>query len=88
MPVQEPVIIGHSERRADHGESDKAVRASGGRAQAGLTAIMCVGESLKQRKAGETLKNCARTCAVHCRQIARPKIRLLPMSRSGLSARA
>ena len=51
------VIIGHSERRADHGESDKAVRAKVEAAHgAGLTAIMCIGESLKQRKAGETLK--------------------------------
>ena len=51
------VIVGHSERRADHDESDKAVRAKVEAAhRAGLTAIMCVGESLKQRKAGETLK--------------------------------
>ena len=51
------VIVGHSERRADHGESDKAVRAKVEAVhRAGLMAIMCVGESLKQRKAGETLK--------------------------------
>ena len=51
------VIIGHSERRADHGETDKQVRAKVEAAHlAGLLAIMCVGESLKQRKAGETLK--------------------------------
>lgn len=51
------VIIGHSERRADHGESDKAVRAKVEAAhRGGLTAIMCVGESLKERKAGDTLK--------------------------------
>jgi triosephosphate isomerase len=51
------VILGHSERRADHGESDKTVKAKVEAAhRAGLTAIMCVGESLKQRKAGETLK--------------------------------
>ena len=51
------VIVGHSERRADYGESDKAVRAKVEAAhRAGLMAIMCVGESLKQRKAGETLK--------------------------------
>lgn len=51
------VIIGHSERRADHGETDKQVRAKVEAAhRAGLLAIMCVGESLKQRKAGETLK--------------------------------
>lgn len=51
------VIIGHSERRADHGETDKQVRAKVEAAhRAGLLAIMCVGESLKQRKGGETLK--------------------------------
>ena len=51
------VIIGHSERRADHGETDKQVRAKVEAAhRAGLLAIMFVGESLKQRKAGETLK--------------------------------
>ena len=51
------VIIGHSERRADHGETDKQVRAKVEAAhRAGLLAIMCVWESLKQRKAGETLK--------------------------------
>ena len=51
------VIVGHSERRTDHGESDKQVRAKVEAAQrAGLTAIMCVGESLQQRKKGETLK--------------------------------
>ena len=51
------VIVGHSERRADYGERDKAVRAKVDAAhRAGLMAIMCVGESLKQRKAGETLK--------------------------------
>ncbi|RMC35011.1 triose-phosphate isomerase [Paracoccus alkanivorans] len=50
------VILGHSERRADHGETDadvaaKAVAAHG----AGLTAIICVGETEAQRDAGETL---------------------------------
>jgi triosephosphate isomerase len=51
------IILGHSERRADHGESDKMVRAKVDAAhRAGLTAIMCVGESLKHRKAGDTLK--------------------------------
>ena len=56
------VIIGHSERRISlqeggYGESDKTVKAKVEAAhRAGLVAIMCVGESLKQRKAGETLK--------------------------------
>ena len=50
------VILGHSERRADHGETSEAVaakvRAAWG---AGLVAIVCVGETLAQRDAGETL---------------------------------
>lgn len=51
------VIVGHSERRADHGESDETVRAKAQAAhRARLTAIVCVGETLAQRDAGETLK--------------------------------
>ena len=50
------VIIGHSERRADHRETDHIVadkaRAA---ARAGLTAIVCVGETAGQRRAGLTL---------------------------------
>jgi triosephosphate isomerase len=50
------VIVGHSERRADHGESDAQVRAKAEAVhRAGLTAIICVGETEAQRKAGETL---------------------------------
>lgn len=49
-------ITGHSERRADHGESDADVRAQTEAAwAAGLTAILCIGETLAQREAGETL---------------------------------
>ena len=48
------VILGHSERRADHGEADAAVRAKAEAAlAAGLTPIVCVGESEAQRLAGE-----------------------------------
>src|SRR3546814_2533074 len=51
------VIVGHSERRADHGESDEAVRAKAQAAhRARLVAIICIGETLAQRDAGETLK--------------------------------
>ena len=50
------VITGHSERRTDHGESDADIRAKTTAAlAAGLRAIVCVGESLAQREAGETL---------------------------------
>ena len=50
------VIAGHSERRADHGESDEAVLAKAEAAhRAGLVAIVCVGETIDQRKAGQTL---------------------------------
>ncbi len=48
------VILGHSERRADHYETDEAVRAKADAAlAAGLTPIVCVGESEAQRLAGE-----------------------------------
>ena len=51
------VILGHSERRADHGESSAQVAAKAKAAQsAGLCAIVCVGETDAQRVAGETLK--------------------------------
>ncbi|ADZ70611.1 triose-phosphate isomerase [Polymorphum gilvum] len=50
------VIVGHSERRTDHNESDALVRAKAQAAwRAGLTAIVCVGETEAQRRAGETL---------------------------------
>jgi triosephosphate isomerase len=51
------VILGHSERRADHGETDALVAAKVKAAWAAeLTAVICVGETLSQRDAGETLK--------------------------------
>jgi triosephosphate isomerase (TIM) len=50
------VIVGHSERRADHGETDGVVRAKASAAHAaGLVPILCVGETLAERDAGETL---------------------------------
>ncbi|MDB5571434.1 MAG: Triosephosphate isomerase [Hyphomicrobiales bacterium] len=50
------VIVGHSERRADHGESDAVVKSKAEAAlRAGLVAIVCVGETEAQRRAGEML---------------------------------
>src|SRR6516164_10346443 len=53
------IIVGHSERRADHGESDALVRAKAEAVwRAGLTAIVCIGETREQRDAGKTLQVC------------------------------
>jgi triosephosphate isomerase len=50
------VILGHSERRTDHGETDALVRAKAEAARAaGLTAIICIGETLAERDADRTL---------------------------------
>jgi triosephosphate isomerase (TIM) len=58
------VIVGHSERRTDHGESDDLVRAKTEAARcAGLTAIVCIGETEGERDSGEAL-------AVLSRQLA------------------
>jgi triosephosphate isomerase len=47
------VIVGHSERRADHGETDGLVRAKASAAlRAGLTPIVCVGETRAEREEG------------------------------------
>ena len=49
------VIVGHSERRRYHGETDAAVRAKAIAARrAGLLAIICIGETRAQRDAGRT----------------------------------
>lgn len=50
------VIVGHSERRAAYGESDTLIKHKAAAAhRAGLTAIICIGETLEERKAGRTL---------------------------------
>ncbi|MCX7299226.1 MAG: triose-phosphate isomerase [Rhodobacterales bacterium] len=50
------VILGHSERRTDHAETDAQVRAKAQAAHsAGLIALVCIGETLEQREAGQTL---------------------------------
>jgi triosephosphate isomerase (TIM) len=53
------IIVGHSERRADHGESDALVRQKAEAVwRAGLTAIVCIGETREQRDTGKTLDIC------------------------------
>ncbi len=51
------VIVGHSERRTDHRETDAQVQAKAKAAwRAGLLAIVCVGEQRAEREAGKTLE--------------------------------
>jgi triosephosphate isomerase len=58
------VILGHSERRQDHGETDALVRAkAAAAARAGLLPIVCVGETEAERDAG-------REAEIVCSQIA------------------
>jgi triosephosphate isomerase len=55
------VIVGHSERRADHGETDDLVRQKAISAlAAGLTPIICIGETRAHREAGEADAICSR----------------------------
>jgi triosephosphate isomerase len=49
-------IVGHSERRSNHGETDAMVQSKAKAChRAGLSAIICIGETLEERKAGSTL---------------------------------
>ncbi|MDO9382883.1 MAG: triose-phosphate isomerase [Hyphomicrobiaceae bacterium] len=58
------VIVGHSERRSDHGETSKIVRAKADAAhRAGLTAIVCIGETAGERRSDLTLRVVARQLA-------------------------
>jgi triosephosphate isomerase len=53
------IIVGHSERRADHGETDVLVRQKAEAAwRAGITAIVCIGETQNHRNSGQTLDIC------------------------------
>ncbi|KRT54423.1 triose-phosphate isomerase [endosymbiont of Ridgeia piscesae] len=55
------VIVGHSERRSYHGESDELVAKKFAAARAGgLVPILCVGETLEEREQGITEDVCAR----------------------------
>lgn len=50
------IIVGHSERRANHGETDAVVRRKAAAVvRAGLVPILCIGETLAQRDSGATL---------------------------------
>ena len=50
------VIVGHSERRADHGESDADIKAKASAALGNdLKPIICVGETLEERESGNAL---------------------------------
>jgi triosephosphate isomerase len=58
------VIVGHSERRADHSERSGDVKAKAAAAhRAGLTAIVCIGETAGERRAGLTLEVVGRQLA-------------------------
>jgi triosephosphate isomerase len=58
------VILGHSERRTDHGETDALIRAKAEAARrAGLVPIICVGETEAERDAGKTLEVVGRQIA-------------------------
>jgi len=58
------VLVGHSERRAQHGETDQQVANKAQAALAvGLTPVVCVGESLPEREAEQTLAVIARQLA-------------------------
>ena len=53
------VVVGHSERREQHGETDDVVNAKAHRAlAAGMTPIVCVGEGLETRQAGGHVDFC------------------------------
>ena len=71
------VLVGHSERRQDHGESDSQVRAKAVAAlAAGLQVVVCIGETEAERDSGQTL-------AVLSRQLSGS----VPVGEAALSAR-
>ena len=54
------VILGHSERRADHNESNALICQKAEAAyKAGLKAVICIGETLEQRDSGKTIEVCS-----------------------------
>jgi triosephosphate isomerase len=68
------VILGHSERRADHGEANEIVASKVEAAfRAGLTPIICVGETLDHREAGQTMDVVSSQLAASIPESARGK---------------
>lgn len=58
------VVVGHSERREHHGETDAVVNAKAGKViAAGMTPIVCVGEGLAVRQAGTHVAHCVEQVA-------------------------
>jgi len=65
------VLVGHSERRQYHGETSAVVAAKAQRALAkGITPIVCVGETLQEREAGQTNEVVKRQLAAVIQQVA------------------
>ncbi|HWH29731.1 MAG TPA: triose-phosphate isomerase [Mycobacteriales bacterium] len=72
------VVVGHSERRQHHGETDDVVRAkvlAAGRH--GLVPILCVGEGLEVRQAGEHVQHCVDQLAAALREVPVDVVRTL-----------
>ncbi|MFM1928627.1 MAG: hypothetical protein RIR28_1210, partial [Pseudomonadota bacterium] len=71
-------LVGHSERRARHGETDSQVAKKVARlVEAGLSPVVCVGESLSQRDAGEAAPHVCeqvRAALVNCPDDALPTV--------------
>jgi triosephosphate isomerase len=58
------IIVGHSERRTDHGETDEIVRKKAEAVwRAGLLAILCIGETEAERRGGKTMEVLSRQVA-------------------------
>ncbi len=72
------VVVGHSERRADHGETDELVaRKVTAATAAGITPILCVGEPLDIRREGAHVGHCTRQLAASLPDLDAEKARTL-----------
>jgi triosephosphate isomerase len=81
------VILGHSERRGRHCETSRTVRAKASAAiEAGLKAVICVGETAGERDAGLAEQVCLRQLEGSLPGTAPRQTRSSPMSRFGPSA--